>query len=163
MKFSANQRMKKIVEWATGDANYADDMHTHVEADINVVMSIDDLYNIENEIRTAYESGYQEASISMKDLKTVLDFMLEYGRDGSLPNMDEGGSGYMAYEAALRLAESKAPAGKGQGNITEYKLFQDLHQMVSGTDVTYKQVDSDLDEEGDVTVFFSNVKGGGNE
>jgi len=98
-----------------------------------------------------------------EDLKTVLDFMLEYGKDGSLPNMDAGGSGDIAYEAALRLAESKAPAGKGQGNITEYKLFQDLHQMVSGTDVTYKQVDSDLDEEGDVTVFFSNVKGGGNE
>jgi hypothetical protein len=106
MKFSANQRMKKIVEWATGDANYADDMRMHVEADVNVVMSIDDLYNIENEIRTAYESGYQEADISMKDLKIVLDFMLEYGKDGSLPNMDAGGSGDIAYEAALRLAPS---------------------------------------------------------
>ena len=38
-----------------------------------------------------------------EDLKAVLDFMLEYGRDGSLPNMDEGGSGDLAYEAALRI------------------------------------------------------------
>ena len=64
-------------------------------------------------------------------------------------------------EILLEMKENNN--GKGRGNITEYKLFQDLHQMVSGTDVTYKQVDSDLDEEGDVTVFFSNVKGGGNE
>ena len=41
--------------------------------------------------------------LSMKDLKIVLDFMLEYGKDGSLPNMDAGGSGDIAYEAALRL------------------------------------------------------------
>lgn len=42
--------------------------------------------------------------LSMKDLKIVLDFMLEYGKDGSLPNMDEGGSGDLAYEAALQLS-----------------------------------------------------------
>jgi len=39
------------------------------------------------------------------DLKTVLDFMLDYGEKGDLPNMDEGGSGDIAYEAALRLAD----------------------------------------------------------
>ncbi len=39
-----------------------------------------------------------------EDLKTVLDFMLDYGGMGSLPNMDEGESGDLAYEAALRLA-----------------------------------------------------------
>jgi len=39
--------------------------------------------------------------------------------------------------------------------MTEEELFQKLHQMFAGTNVTYKQVDSDLDEEGDVTVFFT--------
>ena len=39
------------------------------------------------------------------DLKIVLDFMLDYGGTGSLPNMDhEGGSGDRAYLASLRLA-----------------------------------------------------------
>ena len=39
------------------------------------------------------------------DLKIVLDFMLDYGGTGSLPNMDEGSSGDRAYLASLRLAE----------------------------------------------------------
>jgi len=40
------------------------------------------------------------------DLKTVLDFMLDYGEKGDLPNMDEGGgSGEVAYAAALRIAD----------------------------------------------------------
>ena len=38
-----------------------------------------------------------------QDLKTVLNFILEYGSTGDLPNMDEGGSGEVAYEAAVRL------------------------------------------------------------
>ena len=38
------------------------------------------------------------------DLKTVLDFMLDYGEKGDLPNMDEGGSGEVAYAAAQRVA-----------------------------------------------------------
>ena len=37
------------------------------------------------------------------DVKIILEFVLEYGGEGSLPNMDEGGSGDIAYEAALRL------------------------------------------------------------
>jgi len=43
------------------------------------------------------------------DMKQILDFMLDYGGDGYLPNMgdkEDGGSGDMAYEAALRLASS---------------------------------------------------------
>jgi hypothetical protein len=42
--------------------------------------------------------------------------------------------------------------------MTEDELFRRIHMMVMGTDVTYKQVDSDLDEEGDVTIFFSNLQ-----
>jgi hypothetical protein len=45
----------------------------------------------------------------MNDLKIVLDFMLDYGGDGSLPNMDEGESGDLAYEAAERLAKENFP------------------------------------------------------
>ena len=62
MKFTAKQRVKKIVEWATGDPNYVDDMQVHCEEDVKVILSQEDLYNIEDEIRTAYELGYQEAT-----------------------------------------------------------------------------------------------------
>lgn len=37
------------------------------------------------------------------DVKIILEFVLDYGGKGLLPNMDEGGSGDTAYEAALRL------------------------------------------------------------
>jgi len=39
------------------------------------------------------------------DVEILLDFVLDYGSKGLLPNMDEGGSGDIAYEAALRLKE----------------------------------------------------------
>ena len=42
--------------------------------------------------------------------------------------------------------------------MTERELFWHMYGLVMGTDVTYKQVDSDLDEEGDVTIFFSGLK-----
>ena len=42
--------------------------------------------------------------------------------------------------------------------MTEDELFRRIYMLVMGTDVTYKQVDSDLDEEGDVTIFFSGLK-----
>ena len=45
-----------------------------------------------------------ECALEDSDLKVVLDYMLDYGGDGSLPNMDENESGDKAYEAALRLA-----------------------------------------------------------
>lgn len=41
------------------------------------------------------------------DVEIILDFILDYGGKGLLPNMDEGGSGDIAYEAALRLKEVK--------------------------------------------------------
>ena len=49
--------------------------------------------------------------MSKTDLEILLDYMIDYGGTGSLPNMDppdgdyEGGSGHHAYEAALRLKE----------------------------------------------------------
>ena len=42
-------------------------------------------------------------SSTREDYKTVLDFVLDYGGDGDLPNMDKGGSGDIAYKAAVRL------------------------------------------------------------
>ena len=44
-----------------------------------------------------------------KDYKTVLDFVLDYGGDGDLPNMDKGGSGDIAYKAAVRLRNDRLP------------------------------------------------------
>ena len=42
--------------------------------------------------------------------------------------------------------------------MTEDELFQHIHRLISGTDITYKQIDSDLDEQGDITIFFSGLK-----
>ena len=66
----------------------------------------------------------------MDDLKTVLGFMLEYGGDGSLPNMDEGGSGDIAYAAALRLADLQ----KGMTKAEVLNALTNLYDMcVSGS------------------------------
>ena len=46
--------------------------------------------------------------MSKTDLEIVLDYILDYGGLGYLPNMgdkEEGGLGDFAYEAALRLKE----------------------------------------------------------
>ena len=51
----------------------------------------------------------QDLYVENKDLKILLDFMLDYGGMGSLPNMDEGESGDLAYEAAERLAKDNEP------------------------------------------------------
>ena len=52
-----------------------------------------------------------------EDYKTVLDFVLEYGGDGELPNMDKGGSGDIAYEAALRLRNDRLPRAERKLSI----------------------------------------------
>ncbi len=52
-----------------------------------------------------YNTRYKFEEGADEDLKTVLDFMLDYGGMGSLPNMDEGESGDKAYAAAVRLAK----------------------------------------------------------
>ena len=51
--------------------------------------------------------------LAINDLKTILDFMLDYGADGSLPNMDAGGSGDKAYEASVRLEAWLDTGGAG--------------------------------------------------
>ena len=56
MKFSAKLRVAKIVEWATGDdkdkcAKWREDDQ------FGCIIGIDDLLNIEDEIRSAYERG----------------------------------------------------------------------------------------------------------
>ena len=56
------------------------------------------------------------------DLEIILDYMLDYGRDGYLPNMgdkEEGGSGDFAYEAALRLA-SDIKLSKAQSILNKF-------------------------------------------
>ena len=67
-----------------------------------------------------------------KDIRTVLAFMMEYGRTGSLPNMDEGGSGDAAYEAARRLS----------GFTTE----RDIKDLADGIGrLTYIEIDQLVD------------------
>ena len=41
------------------------------------------------------------------DLKIVLDFVLEFGAEGALPCPDQGGSGDLAFEAAVRFKTKK--------------------------------------------------------
>lgn len=41
--------------------------------------------------------------------------------------------------------------------MTEEQLLQKIYQAVADTDVTYKQIDCDLDEQGDMTIFFSGL------
>jgi len=55
----------------------------------------------------------EESNLEDSDLKIVLDYMLDYGGDGSLPNMDENESGDKAYEAALRLATEVGSKSNG--------------------------------------------------
>ena len=88
MVFTAKQRVKKIIEWATGDPNYVDDMQGRPEADVKVVLSQDDLYNIEDEIRTAYELGYQEATKDISSSEVPLKLY-----DQAI--LDDGGSTYI--------------------------------------------------------------------
>jgi hypothetical protein len=41
--------------------------------------------------------------------------------------------------------------------MTEQQLFEKIHQAFVGTEVTYKQIECELDERGDVTIFFSGL------
>ena len=65
--------------------------------------------------KTPHKTFNECEHAAMADLKTILDFMLDYGGSGSLPNMDapdgeyEGGSGHYAYEATERLAKENFP------------------------------------------------------
>jgi hypothetical protein len=58
MKFSAKTAVKEIVYAASGDGDLYDAMVRH---DAGHIFRYDDLLNIENAIRTAYEKGVQDA------------------------------------------------------------------------------------------------------
>lgn len=64
MKFSAKHSVKQLVAYASGNTNQYDDM-VRTSEDFNPVLCVinhDDLLNIEEEIRSAYEAGYQAAN-----------------------------------------------------------------------------------------------------
>jgi hypothetical protein len=44
--------------------------------------------------------------------------------------------------------------------LTEQQLFEKIHQAFAGTEVTYKQIECELDEQGDITIFFSGLDQG---
>ena len=54
------------------------------------------------------------------DVKILLEFVLEYGCKGWLPSMDEGGSGDIAYKAALRL-DSSLPEDWGDQEVNRVR------------------------------------------
>ena len=39
--------------------------------------------------------------------------------------------------------------------LTEQQLSEKIHQAFAGTEVTYKQIECELDEQGYITIFFS--------
>ena len=64
MKFSAKHSVKRLVAYASGNTNQYDDM-VRTSGDFDPVLCVinhDDLLNIEEEIRSAYEAGYQDAN-----------------------------------------------------------------------------------------------------
>lgn len=81
----------------------------------------------------------------MSDLKTVLDFIIEYGSHNDLPNMD--GSGGEAYDAALRLAAHGAfdaeertkylvDAANGAGYYEDMLMYApDVHGVITADDL----------------------------
>ena len=73
------------------------------------------------------------------DLKIVLDFILKFGAEGLLPCPDEGGSGDVAFEAAVRLTTKK----------TEEKLFKDaLHWVENAAAWDIRLWEELVDKEG---------------
>lgn len=44
-----------------------------------------------------------------------------------------------------------------ENGMTEEQLLQKIYQAVVNTGVTYKQIECDLDEQGDMTIFFSGL------
>tara|TARA_X000001388_G_scaffold77176_2_gene76848 strand:- start:828 stop:1100 length:273 start_codon:yes stop_codon:yes gene_type:complete len=57
MKFAAILRVAKIIEWATGD-DYDKCVKWREDDQFGCIIGYDDLLNIEDEIRSAYEMGY---------------------------------------------------------------------------------------------------------
>lgn len=58
------------------------------------------------------------------DVKELVDFVLEYGKDNSLPNME--GSGEAAYQAALRLQQHGLP--KAYDGVTIEESLHTVHR-----------------------------------
>ena len=44
-----------------------------------------------------------------------------------------------------------------ENGMTEEQLLQKIYQAFVNTGVTYKQIECDLDEQGDMTIFFSGL------
>tara|TARA_R100000234_G_scaffold117985_2_gene97483 strand:- start:88 stop:342 length:255 start_codon:yes stop_codon:yes gene_type:complete len=59
-------RVAKIIEWATGD-DYDKCVKWREDNQFGCIIGYDDLLNIENEIRTAYEMGVFDGERSVED------------------------------------------------------------------------------------------------
>ena len=84
MKFSAKHSVKRLVAYASGNTNQYDDM-VRTSGDSNPVLCVinhDDLLNIENEIRSAYEVGYQEADENSAEKEMVLAYLRDMTERG---------------------------------------------------------------------------------
>lgn len=75
MKFSAKHSVKRLVAYASGNTNQYDDM-VRTSGDFNPVLCVinhDDLLNIEEEIRSAYEAGYQNTEMVLDYLRDMTE------------------------------------------------------------------------------------------
>ena len=74
-------RVAKIIEWATGD-DYDKCVKWREDNQFGCIIGYDDLLNIENEIRTAYEAGYQEADENSTEKEMVLAYLRDMADRG---------------------------------------------------------------------------------
>ena len=84
MKFSAKHSVKQLVAYASGNTNQYEDM-VRTSGDFNPVLCVinhDDLLNIEEEIRSAYEAGYQEADKNSTEKELVLPYLRDMAERG---------------------------------------------------------------------------------
>tara|TARA_E500000318_G_scaffold112001_2_gene133256 strand:- start:801 stop:1085 length:285 start_codon:yes stop_codon:yes gene_type:complete len=75
MKFSAKHSVKQLVAYASGNTNQYDDM-VRTSGDFNPVLCVinhDDLLNIETEIQSAYEAGYQNTEMVLEYLRDMTE------------------------------------------------------------------------------------------
>ena len=84
MKFRAKHSVKRLVAYASGNTNQYDDM-VRTSGDFDPVLCVinhDDLLNIEYEIRSAYEVGYQEADENSAEKEMVLAYLRDMTERG---------------------------------------------------------------------------------
>ena len=130
MKFSAKHSVKRLVAYASGNTNQYDDM-VRTSGDANPVLCVinhDDLLNIEDEIRSAYEAGYQEANKNAEPAMTALDAPVM--RRTTMPKFKVTATMDVAYELVVEApnADTAWQIAKDADDISQWVKADDGHE-----------------------------------